>query len=269
MSILEKIIEFFKKLFSVKEESNIGCSQNNNQEEQEMASTTTEIHVEPEIIENKVNTSVHILIDNGHGNDTVGKKSPYSMNGVEPKIEFEEWNWNRQVSHEIVTGLKKLGYSVHYLVTEINDISLKNRVKRVKEYCNEFGTKNVILISIHSNASGDGSSWMKAHGWSAFTTKGDTSSDKLAECFYNAAFNLFEDKDVRTDFSDGDRDYEEDFYIIKKTPCTAVLTENFFYDNIKDAEFITTEEGISKISKLHINGIIDYLENVIKEKEAQ
>lgn len=40
---------------------------------------------------------------------------------------------------------------------------------------------NVILISIHANASGNGSQWIKAQGRSAYTSKGQTKADILAE----------------------------------------------------------------------------------------
>ena len=45
----------------------------------------------------------------------------------------------------------------------------------------------LILISIHANALGNGSQWMKAQGWSAYTSKGQTKADILAECLYDAA----------------------------------------------------------------------------------
>ena len=35
-----------------------------------------------------------ILIDNGHGIDTLGKRSPYSASGVMPAIPFFEYKWN-------------------------------------------------------------------------------------------------------------------------------------------------------------------------------
>jgi len=69
---------------------------------------------------------------------------------------------------------------------------------------------------------------MNATGWSAYTSVGITSSDKLAECLYNAAKKNLSDKKLRTDYSDKDSDIESNFYILKHTLCPAVLTENFF-----------------------------------------
>jgi len=258
---LTKILEWLSSLFKEKNEVIISVGTPGENDLPPFSGTI--IESEPKEIE--VNKNVKILIDNGHGNDTIGKKSPYSMNGEEPAIEFEEWDWNRQISHMVVNRLKNLGYNAAFLVTEVKDISLKERVKRVNAICDDIGTKNVILVSIHSNASGDGTKWCKPHGWSAYTTKGKTNSDKLAEYFYDEAETLYDKKNIRTDMSDDDRDFEEDFYIIKKSKCVAVLTENFFYDNISDASYITTEKGKQEIADLHVNAISKYINDNFQE----
>ncbi len=67
---------------------------------------------------------------------------------------------------------------------------------------------------------------------------------------------------VRSDFSDGDPDYESDFYVLAKTKCPAVLTENLFQDNKEDVKFLTSEEGKSAIVKVHVNGIINYIKGI-------
>ena len=86
-----------------------------------------------------------------------------------------------------------------------------------------LGKSNVIVTSIHVNAAGNGSKWMNATGWSCYTSKGQTQSDKLAECLYEAAIKNFPGKRIRTDKSDGDPDWEESFYILRKTLCPACV----------------------------------------------
>ena len=68
----------------------------------------------------------------------------------------------------------------------------------------------------------------------------------------------------RADWSDGDPDYEANFYIIRKTLCPAVLTESLFQDNRADVEFLLSEAGKSAIVNLHVNGIINYLNKYAK-----
>ena len=50
--------------------------------------------------------------------------------------------------------------------------------------------------------------------------------------YYDAKQNY-----IRTDTSDGDRDMESNFYVLKHTSCPAVLTENFFQDNKSDVDY--------------------------------
>ena len=52
----------------------------------------------------------------------------------------------------VTPGIRRLGLSSSLLVTELADISLDERCRRVNEWCRQLGKDNVILISIHCNA---------------------------------------------------------------------------------------------------------------------
>lgn len=192
-----------------------------------------------------------ILIDNGHGENTPGKRSP---NGV-----LREYLYAREIADDIVRELAKKGYDAERIVKENVDVALSERARRVNEFCGKFGTSNVLLVSIHCNAAGNGSDWMNARGWSAYTSKGRTKADKLADCLYSIAESVFVGQRIRKDMSDGDPDWEENFYILQKTKCPAVLTENFFQDNRDDVEFLLSPEGKQQIVKVHVDGIIKYI----------
>lgn len=193
---------------------------------------------------------MRILLDAGHGIDTPGKRSPDSS--------FMEYKWNREVADIVFSLLEQKGYDVDLVVTETNDIPLKTRVRRVNEVCSLIGSHNVLLVSIHANAAGNGATWMKAQGWSAYTTKGVTKSDVAAQCFYAAFEEDFADRKIRKDMSDGDPDWEEDFYIIRKTPCPAVLLENFFYDNREECQWLLQESTKKRIADAIVKGIEYY-----------
>lgn len=209
-------------------------------------------------------SDIKILIDNGHGVNTQGKRSPYSANGVKPAIEFYEYKWNREIAAELVKQLKERGYDAELIVTESNDISLTKRVKRVNKICDDLGSNKVILISIHANAAGSGDKWMEARGWEAYTTTGKTKSDNLAEFLYAEAEKNFKGMKIRKDSSDGDSDKEANFTIIYKSACPAVLTENFFYDNVDDVKYILSKEGREAVVKTHVDGIINYIKSLKK-----
>ena len=192
-----------------------------------------------------------ILIDPGHGIDTPGKRSPDGL--------FREYLWNRQVADLILEGLLSAGVDASLVVTETNDVSLRNRVNRVNTICNRRGASNVLLVSIHANAAGNGSAWMNAKGWSCYTSKGKTKSDQVAECLYDAFEEEFQDRKIRKDMSDGDRDWEENFYVLQKSKCPAVLLENFFYDNREECAWMLQEETKRRIASAAVKGIIKYI----------
>ena len=192
-----------------------------------------------------------ILIDNGHGIQTKGKRSPDGQ--------LLEYAYTRDLARRIVSILKARGYDSELLVPEDDDIPLSERVRRINAHCQALGKTNVILISIHVNAAGDGSKWMNATGWSCYTCKGQTESDRLATCLYDAAIKNFPGRRIRTDYSDKDPDWEENFYILKKSLCPAVLTENFFMDKLSDRDYLQSEVGKQAIVDTHIEGIAEYL----------
>ena len=192
-----------------------------------------------------------IFIDNGHGLMTAGKRSPDGQ--------FREPFYNREIARRVVSDLLDRGYDAELLVPEDDDVSLAERVRRVNAACFLLGKQNVILVSIHVNAAGNGSKWLNATGWSVYTCKGQTESDKLAECLCQAAIKNFPGHRIRTDMSDGDMDWEEGFYILRKSLCPAVLTENFFMDSRSDLEYLQSRAGKQAVVDTHVEGIVEYL----------
>lgn len=186
-----------------------------------------------------------IWIDNGHGSDTAGKRSPDGR--------VREYAYAREIAARVVSALKAKGLDAQLLVPEEEDISLQERCARANR------VKDSILVSVHCNASGSGTQWMTARGWEAWTSVGQTKADKLAECLYQSAEQVLKGMKIRKDTADGDSDKESGFYILKHTVCPAVLTENLFQDNREDVDFLLSDEGRQKIVTLHVQGICKYL----------
>ena len=192
-----------------------------------------------------------ILIDNGHGQSTPGKRSPDGR--------FLEFQFNRTIAKQIVDDLRDRGYDAELLVPEDDDISLTERCRRVNAWCLLHGKKNAICISIHFNAHGNGYEWTKASGWAIYTSKGNTAADELATAIAEAAKTNLPAMKMRADFSDGDIDFEEDFKILRGTLCPCVLSENGFMTNEKECRWLQTEEALSALVKTHVEGIVNYL----------
>ena len=192
-----------------------------------------------------------ILIDNGHGINTPGKRSPDG--------ELLEGIYNREIAQRITTRLQQQGIDAELLVPEDEDISLHDRCLRANKQSIIHGETNVLIISIHCNAASSDAKWHNARGWSVYTSKGQTEADKLADCLATAAYDNLPGEIVRADWSDGDIDIEESFFILSHTLSPAVLTENLFMDTLQQKTFLLSEEGKSAIVQLHIDGITEYL----------
>ena len=209
-----------------------------------------------------------IFLTPGHTDKTPGKHSPDGK--------LYEWKYNRLIVQRIEKKLDELGiehWNSHPEDSWVDKAhnndnkDLQLRVQRINKKYEEVKKqgKTAIMLSIHVNAAGNGS-WMNATGWSAWTTKGQNNSDKLADCLYEAAEELLKPwgKKLRYDLTDGDKDYESNFYVIKHVNCVAVLTENFFMDNMEDVEWLLSIQGQEYISLVHIEGIKKYIEKYIK-----
>ncbi len=188
-----------------------------------------------------------VLIDNGHGSNTPGKRSPDGR--------LREYAYTREIASRLEMELRKNGIDAERIVKEEIDVPLAERCRRA----NEYKASEAILVSIHCNAAGNGSDWMSARGWEAWTSVGKTKADKLATCLYEDAEHCLPGMKIRKDMTDGDPDKESGFYILKHTKCPAVLTENLFQDNREDVEFLLSEEGKRAIISLHVWGIMKYL----------
>ena len=200
-----------------------------------------------------------IILGTAHLSSTAGKRSPDGL--------FREYKYSREICKLVKEALVQRGYDcvIDYEDDDVAGLTssqgLIKRVKIVNDYCNKLGKQNCIYISIHVNASTK-NGWDTATGFSIYTSIGNTQSDKLATSIWNEASKLLVPigKKLRRDISDGDVHYESDFYVLRKTNCPAVLSENFFQNTKEDVEFLTSKEGKQIVVDYHVNGIIKYLE---------
>lgn len=196
------------------------------------------------------------ILDNGHSGlvngvyQTPGKRSPVWPNGTQ----LFEGVFNREIVKKIAEKLKIFGIEYKILVPEEEDISLYDRVNRVNFIYRR--RKDAVLVSVHGNAGG-------GTGWEVWTSKGETKSDGLASVFYRKACEEFPDMKMRSDNTDGDPDKEAQFYILRKTYCPALLTENFFMDTYNpDCLLMMSNLGKQQIANIHIQAIM-HIDNII------
>jgi len=185
------------------------------------------------------------LLDNGHGKQTPGKRSPRLPDG---KV-FFEWHFNRVIVNGIAERLRELGISHTILVPEIEvgDI-LEDRVRRANAYAK---VRNCILVSVHSNA-GPGEGWSKATGIETWHYSKSERSAEIAKVFQKqlVKFTGLPSRGVKFK-SIGE------FYVLRRSSMPAVLTENGFFNNLNECQFLLSPEGQKKIIDAHVEAILE------------
>lgn len=220
-----------------------------------------------------------VILGTAHGRNVAGKRSPDGK--------FQEWQYSREIVARLRKELAKrddlVDVFVDILAAEVplpQQAELTRRVRYVNQLCAHRHTERCIYVSIHVDAASSGE-WNNAGGWTAYTSTGDTLSDILATYLYESAEKHLagysakmeegkkkglygsNQKPFRKDTTDGDPDKEARFYVLVRTKCAAVLTENLFQDNKADVAFLTSEEGKKAIVALHKEAILRFAEHNI------
>ncbi len=191
-----------------------------------------------------------ILIDNGHGYDTPGKRSPQWADGSQ----LFEWEYTREIAQRVESELRKHKVHVVRIVPEDINILLADRCKRVNNLTGLVGADQCFLVSIHCNAF-DG----QARGWEIHTFSDAGKSTGYATKFWNTARDLLNGISTMRSQSANHPVRNSNFMILRNTQCAAALTENLFMDNEKDCRYLLSPEGKSTITQIHAQAICKIL----------
>lgn len=208
-----------------------------------------------------VNKYKRVVLDFGHGgfnNDGKYTTAPAKMHRFSNGDVAYEGVINRWLGEKLFLEIKsqipelECAMTVHF--TNGNDVPLANRVVKA----NSYNPDETFFISVHCNAANT-----VARGFEIFTTPGQTKSDVLGECIANAVEELYSELGlkVRYDRSDGDKDKEAEFYVLRKTKCPAVLIETLFFDNYEDFKFLRDPVFQEDFAKAVVEGIKCFLKN--------
>ena len=194
-----------------------------------------------------------VILDNGHGGminniyQTAGKRSPQWSKGT-----LYEGMFNRWVVNRLIEKLDREKIPYYHISPELTDVSLQTRVNRADTI--HSSNKQVWILSIHANAGG-------GIGVEGFTTKGKTDSDRIGEIVLKNLETDLQGQKMRFDTSDGDRDKESNFYILRKPKASAFLLEAGFMDNAIDYCNLWDEEYLGKVVNSLFNSIKQIYEN--------
>lgn len=191
-----------------------------------------------------------------------------------PDGRLRECVYGREVAAGVAAKLQGMGYRV---TTDYEPMDLPRemqtpnarlerqrelalRVNFVNELCREHGNQNVIYVSIHVNAAGSDGQWHQASGWSVYVSdKASVRSKLLASHLFDAAER--HGLKMRRPMA-MQKFWEQSLYVLNHTLCPAVLTENLFQDNRADVGYLLSDEGRHAIERLHVEGIIKYIESL-------
>lgn len=207
-----------------------------------------------------------VVLGTPHRLRELGKQSPDGR--------LRECVYGREVAAGVAAKLQGMGYRV---MTDYEPMDLPRemqtpnarlerqrelalRVNYVNELCRRHGSQNVIYVSIHVNAAGSDGQWHQAGGWSVYVSdKASVRSKLLASHLFDAAesHGLQMRRPMATQ-----KFWEQSLYVLNRTECPAVLTENLFQDNRADVDFLLSDEGRHAIERLHVEGIIKYIESL-------
>ncbi len=215
---------------------------------------TTPIITEP--TENKPAHKARYLwcLDNGHGKKTAGKRSP-KLNGKR----LYEYEFNRDIVKRIIQSLEVIGVQYFNVVPEIDvDNFLEGRVGRANRKKSELPK---LFVSIHANAApAPPGKWSNpsVSGVETWFFHNSNRGRKMASVFQKHIVKATGWKDRFIKSQPG-----RQFYVLKKTSMTAVLTENGFYNNLEQCKLLKTDEVRQKIADAHVQAILEIEKNGI------
>jgi N-acetylmuramoyl-L-alanine amidase len=190
-------------------------------------------------------------LDNGHGKRTAGKRSPVFDDGI---TRFFEYEFNRDIVKRIIEQLEKIGVQYFNVVPEVDtDDFLEGRVNRANRKQSDLPK---LFVSVHSNAAptAPGSAWgpPTVSGIETWFYHSSRRGRKLAAVFHKY---LIEETGFRNRHLKSKP--EGQFYVLRKTAMTSILTENGFYNNKKEAIELMKDEVRQQIADAHVKAILE------------
>ncbi len=183
-----------------------------------------------------------VALDDGHGANTPGKQTPF-VNELGRVIHENEFN--QAVVTFLDIELKRCGFKTLLTAPTEEDTSLTERTN----LANSKGAD--IFVSIHYNALGN--TWGNTEGQAIYVmtpASANPKSVRLAEA-------------IAKYLKGGTRQIwrgvlEENFHVLRETKMPAILSENGFMDNHKEALYMVDPKFQLEVAQEHAKGICDY-----------
>jgi len=182
-----------------------------------------------------------IALDDGHGMETAGKRTPM-INELGRFVRENEFN--RAVISLLDKELQRCGFRTLLVAQGDSDVPLLTRTNLANSL------KADAYVSIHYNAFDGTFVAPNPEGLSVHVYPGSVSARRLGECVL---------KYLRQGTPQVIRGIKEsDFHVLRKTSMVAVLTENGFMDNKAEAMRMLDPAFQKEVAVEHAQGICEY-----------
>ena len=192
---------------------------------------------------------IMIAIDDGHGMETAGKRTPAFSDGSIMK----ENEFNNAVAEYLTAALERNGFEVLMVAPGDEDTALKTRVQRAND------TRAAAYISIHANAYG--TTWNEANGletWIYEKVMPDSETFRFAKCIHDELIRA-------TGLRNRGMKRSSDLFVLKNTAMHAVLVECGFMTNKEEAALLKDEIYRWKCGEAICRGVCAFYDRKFKE----
>lgn len=204
------------------------------------------------------------LSDGGHGKGTPGKETPMIK---ELGRKIKEHEFNSAVTDIIGTLCKLNGIEFVDVAPGDTDHSLTARTNKAnkiyKEYCDKYGKANVhcVYVSVHYDAMSN--TFSAAEGITVFVYNGHKNKEagKLATVVGN---------ELKKGTSQKYRGVKEaNFAVLRQTNMIAILTENGFMSNSREARLMLNKAFQWEVATETVRGVFKYWGKSFKAQEIK
>lgn len=180
-----------------------------------------------------------VAIDDGHGMETAGKRTPI-FPGTNKFMHENEFN--RAVADLLKVNLERCGFKILMVAQGDSDVPLKTRTDTANKAKADF------YISIHANALNG--QWGPQQGVSTYYYPGSEKGHKAAEMIHKQLIKGTKQKDRGI--------LTENFHVLRETNMPAVLVECAFMDNLNEAQLLLTDSFRRECADEICRGICEY-----------
>ena len=191
---------------------------------------------------------ITFILDAGHYPEQPGKRSPKLDDGRR----FFEWEANYKICERIIMLAKAInGPSVIYPIGPT--LAQARTIARRAQYYNALIKKlqgDALIISVHSNAAGDGIRWHPAHGIETYYFHASRIGAACATVLQNHLVR-------KLDWMDRGIKPTNTLALLKTCAAPVVLTETGFFTNKEQVQEMLKPEYITKTAEAHYEAIAE------------